>query len=244
LHFNALSNNVPEVYRDVKSGKDVNQKDYCGDTPLSKAAEYNCIDACKAVLDLRGGVNIANDLGLTPLFYAQKYQHRVVAELLRAHGATYSIFDVVLLGNLDQVKSICETDQKQVNIENAATWTPIYMAHNINIVEHLIKSGAEVNHLAKSGFTPLHSASGWCSPCVVTLLLNHGADPNMQTDTGMTALHFASEVGNFETIRILLNYGADPICKRFDTGETPCDLARNGGYLRAVNLLKNRNNGI
>ena len=112
----------------------------------------------------------------------------------------------------------------------------------INIVELLLKHGADPNIKEKAGRTVL---SFICSAStsqeqieIVELLLKHKADPNIMTEHKRTPLLVASIRGNNELVELLLKHKADPnLADQSDW--TPlmytCDL---GDYETSELLLK------
>jgi ankyrin repeat protein len=76
-------------------------------------------------------------------------------------------------------------------------------------VRNLVKSGADVNAVAKpSGITPLMCAAH--NPAKAAILLSAGADVNARTDGGHTALLLAADYdGAGETVEMLLDRDPD-----------------------------------
>ena len=71
--------------------------------------------------------------------------------------------------------------QKKKNISDKEGLFPLELAalHGLlDIVEILLKSGADIAHTSHNGYTPLHWASHGGFPDVITLLVKNGADIN------------------------------------------------------------------
>jgi len=77
------------------------------------------------------------------------------------------------------------------------------------IVETLLRSGAEVNAQEENGSTALRFAARNGRLDVVLELLERGTDVNAQTKNGMTALMSASYQGHTKIVEALLRSGAD-----------------------------------
>ncbi|XP_076288512.1 transient receptor potential cation channel subfamily A member 1-like [Lasioglossum baleicum] len=83
----------------------------------------------------------------------------------------------------------------------------------LNIVEDLLKYGADINRLNRSRFgrdlTALHSAVKTYQVEVAQLLLNYGANVNVKDGRGTTPIDYAIQNGDTEMTKLLLANGAD-----------------------------------
>ncbi|MEI6056192.1 MAG: ankyrin repeat domain-containing protein [Lentisphaerota bacterium] len=143
------------------------------------------IEAMK--LFLQAGINVNSNQNETPLTSTVRANNYDATKFLLDHGA-------------------------DVNL--ASYWeTPIGVASYNGfdkIAELLIKSGADVNTLAKDGMTPLTNAIITKRPTMVELLLNSGANPNYELpDTGETPLIIAARYGNNKIVELLVADGAN-----------------------------------
>ena len=95
----------------------------------------------------------------------------------------------------------------EINAKNSEGWTALHIAcinskafSSIEMVDLLLKNGADPNTKNNHGNTPLHFASAYSndtsSLATVDLLLRSGADPNAKDNYGCTPLHFASKFSN------------------------------------------------
>ena len=102
---------------------------------------------------------------------------------------------------------------------------------HVEIVRHLIESGADVNSKNNTGETVLIGAShpGMGMPDkrfieIIPLLIEAGAKVNIQDTYGLTALHRASDHEQIEIVRLLIESGANPyITSIWD--KKPIDMA-------------------
>lgn len=75
-----------------------------------------------------------------------------------------------------------------MNKQDQFVWTPLHhaaYAGHVEIIELLIKAGANVEALALNGATPLMRAIQSSRPSCVDVLLKAGADVNAVNKTGM-----------------------------------------------------------
>lgn len=83
--------------------------------------------------------------------------------------------------------------------------------HREEVIECLIKHGADVNFPGKSenidDTRPLHLAAMWGYDTTVKLLLYHGADASLRDSNGFSPVDYASVFDNYLCIGLLLKYG-------------------------------------
>jgi ankyrin repeat protein len=125
--------------------------------------------------------------------------------------------------------------------------SPLHLAAlkgDVQTVEALIKTGANVNATNQAGATPLHYGVG--TERVVALLLEAGANPNACSITGNTPLHSAAARPDaFAQVKRLLEAGAQvnavrPAQDPFDIPQTPLSLAAFEAEERTIKLLIDR----
>jgi len=76
-------------------------------------------------------------------------------------------------------------------------------------IEALIHDGADVNHRAEDGTTPLHIATDIGNLPVIDALLQANAQINQRDGNNETALHLATSRGNLNIVQLLIRNGAD-----------------------------------
>ena len=106
-----------------------------------------------------------------------------------------------------------------------------------DIVELLIKAGAEVNVQCKFGNTPLHYASMDGHTECIELLIKAGADVNIQDSDGWTVLHFASYGGYKDIVDLLIKAGANVNLLSHQEFNTALHFASSFGHKDCVELL-------
>jgi 8-oxo-dGTP pyrophosphatase MutT (NUDIX family) len=95
----------------------------------------------------------------------------------------------------------------QTRSRNALDNTPLHAAlagtAGLDLVDHLLVAGADVNALAGGGFAPLHLAAARGDLTLVTRLLIKGAEPSTCTRDGQTPATLARARGHEPTARFL-----------------------------------------
>ena len=103
--------------------------------------------------------------------------------------------------------TIEEKNNKGINIPDILGRTPLHQAAakgDLEIIECLIKYGADVNAKTISGETPLMKAIAFYQTEAGRLLLKFGADPEMKNNvTGKSCLNQVYESKNDELIQIV-----------------------------------------
>lgn len=91
--------------------------------------------------------------------------------------------------------------------------TPLHMAAlkgQYNIIDILLRKGAEINALDATGRTPLHCGVEGLRMDVVKLLVERGADVTRADAKGLSVLHLAVEKGLEDAVELFIEHGADP----------------------------------
>ncbi len=127
-------------------------------------------------------------------------------------------------------------------------WTPLHKATVMGAaasVAELLKQGAPVNAVTRSGDTPLHWAAGYGHEEIAALLLESGAEVNLRNSIGNTPLHIASQETRtpkhasqrVKVAEMLLNNGADLGIEN-DKGQTPLEVADRHSDPRLSRIMK------
>src|SRR5271166_4467869 len=107
-------------------------------------------------------------------------------------------------GVMDYLKSYISTlTKEELDKKNTHGWTALMLAarnsneySNVDVLQMLLKNGANPNLQSNNGFTALMRASINSNTDsnieTVKILLENGANPNLQDNDGFTALMFAS----------------------------------------------------
>ncbi len=209
-----------------------------GATALHWASYHDDPEAAELLLRAGANVNLADDLGVTPLWNAcQNASVTMVRKLLDA-GANPNA--AILSG-------------ETMLMTAARTGSPA-------VVEQLLAKGTNVNASAVRGQTALMWAVAQHHPAVVEVLLKHGANVHARSDTwsqlwqtdpeqdvhpdyqvtiqlgGNTALLFAAREGELESAKLLVAAGAN-VNDAAPYGVTATILAAHSGNADLVKFL-------
>lgn len=141
----------------------------------------------------------------------------------RVEASALSLIKAVKVQDLAAVKEALKNEAPVNCCDKSTQYTALmWAAHagNADIVQELLRSGAEVNASAKDGETALILACNKGHHKVVQILLNCDevskkekrltrASVDAQTSVGITPLMFAALSGHVEVVRTLLLQGAD-----------------------------------
>ena len=122
-----------------------------------------------------------------------------------------------------------------MNVTDENGFSPLHSAayeRNPDLVELLLRAGANVNARNEHGQTPLlvctmtdQSDKRDAYITVVDMLIEAGADCNAQDDGGYTPLHEPALVGDIEVCRLLIAHGANArLCNKH--GQSALDLLK------------------
>jgi len=153
---------------------------------------------------------------------------------MRSHSLLHI---AIARGALDKVK---EELEKGANINSLAGdglstlhWS---LANNTDILEFLLKEGANPNVESVEGATPIMNAAQSNKMEHLKVLIEHKAAVNKQDNRGFTALHRAAEMGYIEIVKELLNKGAK---KEMEAeGHTALSLATARNNKEIIEILK------
>lgn len=149
------------------------------------ATQSGDLEEIKQFIRGRGNVNKTDsDHGRSLLFWATKEGHEEIVSFLLENGA-------------------------DPNLEDHDGWTPISWALEGQILNMLISSGANVNHVNKHDETPLFSAVRFGEAIEqVEILLKAQANPNIKEQHGFSPLEIAARNEDLESAILLMKHGA------------------------------------
>ena len=218
LHW-ATSPEIAKLLLDA--GADINAEDGNNSTPLHLSASRD--DRSMVQYLIERGANIAsrNKEGQTPLNVAP---NREIAELLLANGADIDVgetiartplYEAAREGRQDVVELLVERSAGNLGRDINALLACYAGIGCLQVVELLIRNGADVNHQARKEFMPLHLAATNGHRDVAECLIDNGAllDAFGGQD-GVAPLHCAVWESHLEVVQLLLERGANVNIKR------------------------------
>jgi ankyrin repeat protein len=210
------------------------RKGHClpsGATPLHSAADRGHREVARALLEHGADVNATDARGRPTLYLAahdagtrKMAPSPEVVELLLSHGAPLDIFAGAVLGRIDRVTELLETDPARVNARDKGGSTPLHLAAwngQEEMVELLLARGAEIDALNQRGETPLALATIYRHKEVVRRLLQRGARCDLFT---------AVALGKLDQIAARLKEQPGLIHARNRYGATPLGWTRWCGF--------------
>lgn len=108
-----------------------------------------------------------------------------------------------------------------------------YTTQHYEIMEYLLKKGANPNIINSEGISPLHDAILSGSTSTTEILIKYGADIDAKSISGETPLHIAVRKGKTEIVDLLINANANLKIKD-NFGFLPIHVALWKGYTELV----------
>jgi uncharacterized protein len=173
LHIACFQGHKDVVEAQLRANAATNARDKSGRTPLFLAAQENHADICKMLLNANANPNSHNDSEWSPLLDAAVRGHVEVVNVLLAANVY-----------VDRPMTIC----------NTSGLTAVHLAAELGyleVVKAMLNAGAQIDHRASYGNTPLQQAAINGHTETVRLLLEAGADSDAEDSDGVTASMFA-----------------------------------------------------
>ncbi|MEQ2157719.1 hypothetical protein GOODEAATRI_004652 [Goodea atripinnis] len=228
----------------------VGEMDIEGRTPLILAAQEGHLSTVKLLLDRRSPIDHRAYDGHSALSAAFLEGHTEVAELLMKRGADTDVRDaegrpllylLVLEGHLHMATLVIEKGGVPLESRDSEGRTALHVASwqgSVEIVDLLLKHGANPNAQDTEGRPPMHSVA-WTGHNKVghRLLASNSVNIDLPCHQGATALSIAAQEGHVNIVKMLLEKGANP--NHIDKyGRSPVKVAAKHGHATVVRLLE------
>ena len=188
---------------------------------LRECARYGFTELCTIYVEMGADLDERDESsGLPPLAIALYKQHWTTAAMLIERGASL-IFD------------------DNYNVEKASFLHHASACGRNDIVELLLKHGADPNAMTITSETPLHWAATLGQSKAIEILLRAGSDANSATQlTKERPVHFASMLNCKEALQSLL--GSADVKAQSSEGWTALHYAAAYGHIEIVEILISR----
>lgn len=182
----------------IAGGADVNQRGVGGKTAIFYAALAGSgyTECVETLIAAGADLDLQDDCGHTVLTAVAAAENYPLFNLLMQAGASTAGLESIQLiqaagaGNIDRVRSLLAT-KVNLDLDRGAAIGSAAAAGHTQIVELLIRAGANVNLRDKLGFTPIASAAYIGYGEIVQLLIDAGAD--IQAPAGESQSYSALE---------------------------------------------------
>ena len=194
---------------------------------LFSAIDHDKIETVKEMIECGANVNAFNDEDMTPLLYAisrEKINTEIV-KILILNGAKTNIKDsmdrnilTLLCHNcennnvLEIAEILLKKDKRLVEDCPPNGYTPLLNAihaRDIELVNLLLKYGADPNHASMNGMLPLIKAIRVNDRDIVKILLKHDVDVNRKDMFGNLPIIEAIKEENIDIIKLLLKHNVN-----------------------------------
>lgn len=182
-----------------------------------RAVHIGDIDQIARNLYWNADVNKSGPDGLTALHVAVQKGSLVVVKMLLKHGADIEAADLegntplasALLARNTLVADYLVNQQAKVDANELLDKTVRQGKADRDVIDFLVKHGAELNSPNAQGNPPLHQSILGGHLVIAKHLVRKGADINVRNSAGHTPLELATEIGERDIERMLRQYGAD-----------------------------------
>jgi ankyrin repeat protein len=174
---------IDQIDRHIYHGANIDAEDPDGRRPLHVAAASGKLTVAELLLKHGADINAPDRQGHSPLHVALLTGRTQVADMFIRKGAVFEPDELLREATLGGVS-------------------------DRDVVDFLVRRGADVDHRGPDGRTPLIIAIENDDRLMTKLLLSRGADVNLQDAAGRRPLAVATPLGNQAIIRLLRKNGA------------------------------------
>lgn len=193
LHIVAISGRCVDIIPSLcRVGADINVKSNSGGTPLHWAARASVesSNTIKRLIEAGALIDAPDADGKAPLHWAAEHTRSAsVAQLLQL-GANVSAQDRSGRAPLHIAAQYCKS--------------------STDVMEHLLRAGADLEQTTATDYTPLHHAVISDNRIGAIHLLEQGANLECRAYDRCTPLHWAARWGRHAMVKLFLERGANP----------------------------------
>ncbi|KAG9393929.1 Ankyrin repeats (3 copies) [Carpediemonas membranifera] len=228
-------------------GADVSHPSDLHDNPLIAAACWGHVEIIELLLDAGAILDLQNDEGFTALMLTCLGSHAECtrsllaagADCTKVHSSGCSALCIAAENGFVEIASLLlDANRSMVDIADNDSWSPLFWAaaeSHLDLARLLLEHGANPNHRANDGRTPLMAATLDNNVEIIELLIKCGwADLSMRDGNSLTALDLACIRGHVETVTVLVEAGSEYL-----STPTPLVLAAFHNQVAIVELLLN-----
>ncbi|KAL8858821.1 MAG: hypothetical protein Q9178_004738 [Gyalolechia marmorata] len=257
LHLAALKDQASAIQVLLDHGANIERRDPDGLTPLHRAIRSRALKAATALVS--SGADVMAEARqsqyqldpnyLTPIASVESDSMSEFLDLLLGAGAKIQARDI--FDQTPLIKSIIEMNDVQTagmllkqyfvgqpTEKDSNSESLLYASGygTTEMVDMLLKSGANINSDDQDGATALHMALGNGKIDIVNLLLARGAVMESLGAFGKAPLHYAAQGGNEDCLLAVLRSGAD-VNRQDEVGATALHVVSQYDNLAGVKVL-------
>ncbi|XP_057306768.1 poly [ADP-ribose] polymerase tankyrase-2-like [Hydractinia symbiolongicarpus] len=241
MHVSAINGSTEVMELLIKAGAELNALDEMKLSPLHRAAQAGHIQICHLLLMNGADASRRSASGCTPAQLGTESVQKVfqASQETSMKDTDLKLLEASKTGDFHMIQNLCTPQTVNCRDMAGRLSTPLHFASGYNrmdIVEHLLRNGADVHAKDKGGLVPLHNACSYGHYEVAEILVRHGANVNAADYWKFTPLHEAAAKGKFEICKLLLKHGADANKKNHE-GNTPLDLVKDT-FPDVIDLLR------
>lgn len=197
------SGDIKLIKKMIESGANIHLADSSGRTPLMAAAAFGNTDVVKLLIKNRVDVNAQTSSRMSAYFFAAQFEHKEIMKLLKKAGAEEIYVEptneakLLLASEVGNAKVVGNMIIKgvDINLGYEGSKQNALMKASANghgqVVDILIKAGADLNAKDKDGKTALMFATINKKTAVAKMLLDAGADKSLRDNDAKTAKDYA-----------------------------------------------------
>ena len=234
LHVASFEGHFQVVRVLLEYGASTTAKDRNGSTPLHLALQVRHVDVPQVILDHSADTRSEDEDeygGPSPLHDTSPID---LISFMFSQGASCQVACDFARRCAD---ATAQGEDGNISFEAKDVWAHLASrSGHVEVVQCLVKHGADPTAQDKDGWTPLHSVSQEGQVEVAQFLIKHGADVTAQDKDLRTPLHSASQEGHVEVARFLVENRADATAQDKD-GWTPLHWASEEGHMEVAQFL-------